>query len=205
MARWVIWLSDTSKIARFGWLAALCGEVVDTIDEFLTARTAYEADKNPEKRLRKDNAKKAAIDRMRNFANVSIRFNDKMTEEEKLYLGIQPTDTTHTAQPAPTSQPDTDVIPTKNNYEHLVRALNRDTGTLSKPDDAYGVRYAWQVGGEKPASGEDLPKTEFSRKSSYVVAHSEADKGKTAYYATCYENGRGYRGQWSPVIEAIIA
>jgi hypothetical protein len=128
-----------------------------------------------------------------------------MPEEDKLYMGIKPTDTTHTSIPAPTSQPTTEVIPTKNNYEHLVRAMNRDTGANSKPPDAYGVRYAWQVGGEKPLSGADLPKTEFSRKSSYVVTHGEEHKGQTVYYATCYENGKGYKGPWSPVIEAIIA
>jgi hypothetical protein len=37
------------------------------------------------------------------------------------------------------------------------------------------------VGGEKPAEGTDLPKTKFSRKTSLVIVHTEADKGKTAY------------------------
>jgi hypothetical protein len=87
------------------------------------------------------------------------------------------------------------VLPTRNNFEHLVRALNRDTGDHSKPADAYGVRYAWQVGGEKPASGADLSKTQFTRKANYVVTHSEADKAKIAYYATCYENSKGYKGR----------
>jgi hypothetical protein len=97
-------------------------------------------------------------------------------------------DTTHTTHPAPTSQPTTEVIPTRNNYEHLVRAMNRETGANSKP-----------------ASGAALSKTEFSRKPRYVVTHSEADKGKTVYYATCYENGKGYKGPLSPVIEAIVS
>jgi hypothetical protein len=67
------------------------------------------------------------------------------------------------------------------------------------------VCYAWQVGGEKPTSGADLAKSQSSRKTNYVVFHSEADKGKTAYYATCYENSKGYKGSWSPIIEAVIA
>jgi hypothetical protein len=66
------------------------------------------------------------------------------------------------------------------------------------------VRYGWQVGGERPASGEGLPKSRFSRKTNLVIAHTEADKGKTAYYATCYENGKGDQGKWSPVEEAVI-
>jgi hypothetical protein len=50
-----------------------------------------------------------------------------------------------------------------------------------------------------------LPKTKFTRKPSYVVEHKEEDKGKTAYYATAYENRKGDRGKWSPVVEAVIA
>jgi hypothetical protein len=67
------------------------------------------------------------------------------------------------------------------------------------------VRFAWQVGGEKPASGADLPKTKFSRRTTYVVSHTEADKGKTVWYATCYENSKGDEGKWLPVTDAVIA
>ncbi|GAB6392095.1 MAG: hypothetical protein MdMp014T_1468 [Treponematales bacterium] len=59
--------------------------------------------------------------------------------------------------------------------------------------------------GERPATGADLPKGEFSRKPVKVVRHTEADKGKTAYYATAYENSKGEKGPWSPVVEAVVA
>jgi len=205
MSRWVLWLSDTSKIDLYAWIAALCDRVVAAIGAYLTARSEYEAVKTPENRLNKDNKKKDAVSEMRNFANLGIRFNDKMSKADKLYMGIEPADTTHTSQPVPTSQPDTDVLPTMNHYEHLLRAINHATGGTAKPADAYGVRYAWQVGGEKPPGGEDLSKTKFARKTSLVVSHKEADKGKIAYYASCYENGKGDQGTWSPVMEAIIA
>jgi hypothetical protein len=68
----------------------------------------------------------------------------------------------------------------------------------------HGVRYTWQVGGERPASGEDLPKSKFTLKPIYTVTHTEADKGKTVYYAVCYENSTGGAGSWPPIEEAII-
>jgi hypothetical protein len=46
----------------------------------------------------------------------------------------------------------------------------------------------------KWATGAALPKTKFSRKTTLVIAHTEADKAQTAYYATCYENGKGEQG-----------
>jgi hypothetical protein len=94
---------------------------------------------------------------------------------------------------------------THNHYEHRVRAMNTERGDHSKPADAYGVRYAWQVGGEKPVSGENIKgSTKFSRKTTHIVQYMEADKGKTAYYSTCYENSKGDTGTWSPVEEAVI-
>jgi hypothetical protein len=52
---------------------------------------------------------------------------------------------------------------------------------------------------------DNSPNGEFSRKPVKVVRHTEADKGKTAYYATAYENSKGEKGPWSPVVEAVIA
>jgi hypothetical protein len=119
-----------------------------------------------------------------------------MDDPAKLVMGIRPKDITPTTHGPPASQPDTVVENTSNHFEHRAKALNHETGDGSKPANAYGARYAWQVGGEKPAAGADLGKTKFSRKTTLTVAHTEADKGKPCYYAACYENGRGDTGPW---------
>jgi hypothetical protein len=205
IAKWIVILADQAKQLAFGWDAAECAAVVAALTAFLTARSAYEATNSTENRVAKDETKDIAKDAMRDFANSSIRFNKKMTEADKRELGVHTADKTQTSHPAPKSQPDTDVLPSANHYEHKVRAMNHETGALTKPDDAYGVRYAWQVGGEKPATGAHLPKTQFSRRTTLIVTHTEAEKGQTAYYATCYENGKGDEGSWSPITEAVIA
>ncbi|MDR0563008.1 MAG: hypothetical protein LBG73_10015 [Spirochaetaceae bacterium] len=201
--KWGVTLADSAKVAAYGWDQAEVTEVSGKISGFLTARLAYEGDDSSAKRLAKDDAKEEAIDAMRDFANSSIRFNKKLDDPAKLYLGIRPKDATPTAHPAPASQPETAVENTPNHFEHKVIALNHE-GKPAKPADAYGVRFAWQVSGTKPASGADLPKSKFSRKPILVITHTEADKAKIAYYAACYENGKGETGPWSPVEEAII-
>jgi hypothetical protein len=202
--KWMVILGAPAKVTAYGWDQTECTEVLGKINGFLTARSAYETDDSSAKRLAKDEAKGEAIDAMREFANSSVRYNKKMPDADKLLMGIRPTDTTPTTHPVPASQPETVVENTTNHFEHKIKALNRGRNDSSKPADAYGVRYAWQAGGEKPASGADLPKTKFSRKTSHIVTHTEADKAKTAYYATCYENGKGDTGPWSPVEEAVI-
>jgi hypothetical protein len=202
--RWGAALSDSAKISAYGWDIVECAAVLSAITGFLEARAAHEADNSTANRLAKTEAKQAAVEAMRGFANSSIRFNKTMPDAEKLIFGIKPGDKTPTPHGTPSSQPDTVVENSVNHYEHKVKAINHATGNAKKPSDAYGVRYAWQVGGEQPASGEDLPKSKFSRKPSLTITHTEADKGKPAYYATCYENARGNAGPWSPVEEAFI-
>ncbi|WP_059369150.1 hypothetical protein [Treponema endosymbiont of Eucomonympha sp.] len=188
--KWAAALADSAKQTAFGWDDEECAAVEGKIADFLRAWDIYEADNSTVNRAGKDEAKGDAVDAMRDFANSAVRFNKRMRDDDKLFLGIHPADTP-TSHGAPTSQPETDVLNSVNHFEHKVRTLNRVSGDTSKPADAYGVRYSWQIGGERPATGAALPKTKFSRKTTLVIAHTEADKAQTAYYATCYENGKG--------------
>jgi hypothetical protein len=202
--KWVPTLSDQTKQTAFDWDQAECNTVTGAIEAFLTARSTYETNDSHRNLLIKNEKKEVAIDAMRDFINSEIRYNKKMPDVDKFFLGVRPADTKPTRQPVPSSQPNTEVLPSQNHYEHVVRALNHSGGT-SKPEDAYGVRYAWQVGGVKPATGADLPKMQFSRKTTLVIKYTEAEKAQTVYYATCYENSRGEHGPWSPIAEAVIA
>jgi hypothetical protein len=201
---WKTVLGDTAKVVAFGWNQVEVTEVLSKITGFTDARAAFKADNSSAKRIVKDEAKEMVVDTLRDFANSDVRFNKNMSDADKLQLGVRLRDGTPTHHQPPTSQPDTVVENSGNHFEHRVRAVHHSTGNANKPADVYGVRYAWQVGGEKPATGADLPKTQFSRRTVMVITHTEADKAKTVYYATCYENGKGDMGPWSPIEEAVI-
>ncbi|MDR1326373.1 MAG: hypothetical protein LBK00_10100 [Treponema sp.] len=202
-ASWKVSLEDPAKLVAYGWDQGEVTEIADKINAFLTAQGVYKADNSTAKRILKDEAKKKAVDAMRNFANSSVRYNKKIDDAAKLNMGIRPKDMTPTAHGRPTSQPDTVVENTSNHFEHKIRALH--AGNAAKPLDAYGVCFVWQLGGEKPASGANIREySKFSRKTFLVVTYTEADKGKVCYYSTCYENSKGEQGPWSPVEEAVI-
>lgn len=202
--KWITILEQADKISAYSWDAIECKAVLEKVSSFVNARKAYEHEDSSAKRLVKDDAKRAAIAFMRDFVNASVRFNKKMDEAAKLALGIKPKDASPSSRPRPTSQPDAVVENTRNHFEHQVKALNRETGATGKPADAYGVHYAWQVGGTRPTTAEDLPKGQFNRRTYFVLTHTEADKGKLAFYACRYQNGKGEAGPWSPVVEAYI-
>jgi hypothetical protein len=203
--KWAPWLVDTGKQTAYAWDTVDCASLTAKITEFITRRNSYHTDNSSEKRIAKDDAKEMTIDAMRDFARQFVRFNKRMPKDAKMFMGMPADDKPSSPHNTPSSQPDTDVLPTTNHYEHKVRALNHGTGSTSKPEDAYGVRFGWQRGGDRPASGGDLPKSKFSRRTTVTVTHTEADKGQTVYYATCYENSKGEMGPWSPITEAIIA
>jgi hypothetical protein len=201
---WQAGLGNPQNVTAYGWKQTEVDETLIQIDGFLVARVAYKENNSSKNRLAKDDAKENAKHAMRNFANTSIRYNPLMRPEEKLVYGIRPTDNTMTPHPEPTVRPDIVVENTHNRFEHKIRAFSSENGKETKPTGVHGVRYGWQIGGEKPASGENLPKTKFSRKANYIITHTEADKGKAVYYAVCYENSSGDEGPWSPVEEAMI-
>jgi len=183
--------------------AAKVTELSDRYDAWEPAYTATIGPHDPVKTGAKNSEREASELFLRPFIAQYLKF-DPVTNEDRIAMGVHNKDTRPTHQGAPESQPDTDVRNTKNHYEHEVRALNAE-GRTKKPEDAYGVRFAWQVGGERPASGEDLPKSKFRRSTLFRAKYTEADKGKTAWYSTCYENSKGDQGEWSPIVEAIIA
>jgi hypothetical protein len=126
-----------------------------------------------------------------------------ITTEDRLDLGLHVKDATPTHHPAPTSRPDTDVEPS-GKYQHTVIALDSATNKKEKPADAYGVRYAWQLGGTAPATPADLPKSKFSRKTSEKFSWDPSDQGKPVHYATAYENSKGDQGPWSGIVSTIV-
>ncbi|MDR2926740.1 MAG: hypothetical protein LBV41_00830 [Cytophagaceae bacterium] len=202
--KWLEVGKKTNVSTLYGWDGEKFQDVVKKIMIFLGAREAFVNVDSSINRKAKQAAQKEAASAMRVFANTSVRYNPLMDEIARSEMGIRTKDSTLTSAPRPTIRPETVVENTTNRLEHKIKAISGDTRSTSKPAEAYGVRFAWQVGGTKPASGEDLPKNKFSRRAYLIATYSETDKGKTVYYATCYENTKGEAGPWSLLEEAFI-
>jgi len=100
-AVWSQTLSDPAKQAAFGWPADECAVVTDAIDAFTAALNAYNADKKKENEgtaIRptlphaKNEAKKASVKAMLDFAKARIFRNELLSQEDKASLGLKPRD-----------------------------------------------------------------------------------------------------------------
>jgi hypothetical protein len=85
-----------------------------------------------------------------------------------------------------------------------VSALDQESGKKTKPDDAYGIKYAWEIRETAPLNPDELRHTVFSRKTVRIFDYNEEDRGKKVWYAACYENAKGESGPWSDMVELII-
>jgi coenzyme F420-reducing hydrogenase beta subunit len=104
----------------------------------LTARDAYEQVNSTENCVDKDEAKAAAVEAMREFARTSIRFNKKVDDETRVFLGLRITDTAKSSIPAPQAQC---TGKTTNPGIHLVEVELTGYAILTADQRAnYGVR-----------------------------------------------------------------
>lgn len=203
--KWQGLLSIEANIAKYGLDAQATDAITDALTVFESAVVGYEALDTSSNRKKKDEAKTALIAAMRKFANSQLRYNEKMTDTDREGFGLKPKDTNPTVQMPPKSQPHVVIEHTKNHFEILIKALSHEANESHRPEDAYGVRYVWQVGGEMPANGEDLGKQKFSRKTAQVVTFKEEDKGKTVFCSACYENSKGEVGPFAEIEDSVIA
>jgi hypothetical protein len=202
--KWLAALTSAETRAAFHWDDALCAGAVAEIEPFEHAAAACDKDDSTKNRAARRETRQKAIEAMRAFAASSIRNNPYMSEADRLELGLNRPDSIPTVHERPALRPTAAVERTINFCEHRVKALNPENGKPVKPAGVYGVRFVWQLGGERPATGAAILNGKFSRRPVFTVAYDETDRGKTAYYASCYENSKGEAGPWSPVVEAYI-
>ena len=140
--KWKTGLETPATVSVFGWNQAEVTAVLGTINAFLTALTAYEGDDSSGNRLTKDEAKDAAKSAMRDFANTSIRYNKRMTDEDRLNYGIRPLDKTATPGTEPRTYPeaetDTSVI-----RQLTIGFWDSATKKRGKPHGVHGAEIRW--------------------------------------------------------------
>jgi hypothetical protein len=55
-----------------------------------------------------------------------------------------------------------------------------------------------------PAKQEELPVVFATKRKKDIINFDPSDRGKTAYFDICIENGAGEYGQWCPMFHAIV-
>jgi hypothetical protein len=218
IAKWILILGDAVRQALYGWIQAACVAVIDKMEAFLAARNAYAQVNSTENRVAKDEAKTTAVEAMREFARESIRFNKKVDDETRVFLGLRIVDNVRSTIPTPQAQCTGKIT---NPGIHLVEVELTGYAILTADQRAnYGVRVYWGIvpqgevtvgmaSGAKhylakpPETGEVLGNSVFTRKKKHVFDF-DGDSGNRVFFCCRFENGKGDSGPFGPIISAII-
>ncbi|MDR1420002.1 MAG: hypothetical protein LBI86_06485 [Treponema sp.] len=160
----------------------------------------------------KNDARKAAQAALRPFRAQYLSF-PPVTDADRAAMGLSTRNTRPTPIPVPTSQAEADLVFPG---VHLVELTAiRKTGTISSDSrsdrgvrihlgilDSPGARGAFRIF-SLPVTGDDLPHSVFTRRKKYRFDF-DGLSGKTVYFCLCYENGKGQRGPYGPILHAII-
>ncbi|MDR2114951.1 MAG: hypothetical protein LBP87_01070 [Planctomycetaceae bacterium] len=198
MAIWQTELNDFNLQSQFGWLQTECTATINEITTFLNAKTQYQSIPTKANRLEKDEMKKAAVNGMRKFARESVRNNNKMSDAQKLQLGVKVSDKDPTPIPVPDEGPNSEaIINTREPGVVKVRYLG------AKPYGVDRIEIAWTVSDTILDSPDQLANNSTFSKNPWEYTFSSTERGKKLYYSLRYLTKEG-ASHWSDVHEVII-
>ena len=203
---WVKNLFDYANVHEADWL--INPDAWTQFDKQIKAyeaalKKAQEPNRGSADVLVKNETRDALKKTVRQLVKEYLEYNHLITDEDREHMRLPIHDTTHTRRPRPGSRTALTGQPT-NNRQHTLSALDQKTGKKTKPNDAYGVKYAWEIRETLPESPDDLRHSLFSRKTVHVFDYEEKDRGKKVFYAARYENAKGEGGPWSDIIDLLI-
>ena len=153
----------------------------------------------------KNEAKKALIKACREYIQGFLAKNRFVTPEDRVTMGIPIYDTIPTPVLEPTSRATASVV-----YKDAGILELHIKPVVSESSDKraeYGVRIYSGVFAEsdaQPASGKDLPRSQFTRRKKELFIFQPEQSGKRAFFCLRYENSKGKSGPWGPLVSALI-
>jgi hypothetical protein len=83
-------------------------------------------------------------------------------------------------------------------------AFGTDSRKRGKPDGQHGVEIRWIFSDTPIGDANDLSNTVFDTSTPAILPFSGHDHGRSIYLTLCWENTRGQKGPWSPIIQTYV-
>ncbi|MDR0756807.1 MAG: hypothetical protein LBF85_03065, partial [Tannerella sp.] len=195
----------TANLSRFGIPVEKVNPIQTLFNEFEKAQSAAE---NPnagkaDHLVRQEKASEVSK-AVRNFVNAYLRYNENVTDEDRVNMGLHIPD----LHPTPVPDPQTIPLVTKIDSSIIMRLklFYRDSvGTSrAKPYGMQGVEMCWAILDKPPVTTDELIHSAFSTRSPHTFIFEENQRGKTVWFRLRWENKRGVKGPWSELYSAII-
>jgi hypothetical protein len=194
-----------ANLARFGLQSADIAELNNLkMDWFIKySVTTDPAQRTPPAVLAKTEQRKVYEKALRAFAIEHLIHNSKLTNADRLSLGLTVPKDTRTPVPVPETSPSFRVLMPE--QRRLVIEFYDETAEKrAKPPGVHGAEIRHAILAAPPEHLDELTHSAFDTRSPFTLDYDESDRGKTVYLCLRWENTRGEKGPWSPLASAII-
>jgi len=91
-------------------------------------------------------------------------------------------------------------------YEREIKVDYRVLGATNraKPTGYKGAMIRWAVLDHPPADHSELINHKLSSRTPYYIKFSDTQRGKTVYVSAAWQNERGYLGDYSEIVSAVV-
>ncbi|MDR1722602.1 MAG: hypothetical protein LBR84_01530 [Tannerella sp.] len=199
-------VSDQANMTRLGIAADKINALLLSANQFIAANTAAdEPNAGSADLLVRSEAASAATNAVRYFVNSQLRYNDAVTDQDRVNMGLTVPDHEPTPAPVPVTWPVTTAkLPSEGIIEiHYVDSASPE-GHRAKPAGVHGAEIRHAILTSPPTSDADLINSDFSTRSPHRFTYNLSQRGQTVYFRLRWENTRGQKGPWAPIVSAIV-
>ncbi|MDR1722448.1 MAG: hypothetical protein LBR84_00735 [Tannerella sp.] len=208
-----IWLTNFTDYLSEQTVQARLGITPTQLNELQVYTVAYHSananadlpNAGPADRIIRREAAATAIAQVRHFVNRLIRYNDALTDADRIQMGLTVPDTSPTPTTPPDSYPQATIrLPHQCEIELHYADSAAPTGSRAKPPGVHGAEIRQAILPAPPTEDDQLVQSDFSTRSPHAFTYNLSQRGQTVYYRLRWETTRGMKGPWSPILSAII-
>ncbi|MDR2801970.1 MAG: hypothetical protein LBB31_01990 [Prevotellaceae bacterium] len=194
-----------SHLARLRFPEEEYGRLTALYNDFLHK---YETASNPSTRTKlavqdKNDARSALEKTLQQDVKEFLTYNRAVSDADRDNLGLPIHKSSRTPAPVATTYPDYEVD--SSIIRRLtIRFIEREHRVKARPHGQRGVVMQWVISDTPPVNLEELPHTSVTTRSPFTLEFQGHERGKTVYFALCWENTRGEKGPFGPIAYAVI-
>jgi hypothetical protein len=134
-----------------------------------------------------------------------LRESPLVTDDDLNSMGLPKRSSGRTPAPVPTEHPDADVDTSQLRRVTIHFYENKSAHKKAKPAGVHGAEIRWNVfDAQQEVYLDDLTNSSFDTNSPFTLEFTDRQRGKVLYFALRWENTRGEKGPFGPILNAII-
>ena len=142
---------------------------------------------------------------LRVFTGEWLSKNSRITNADRISLGITVRLDTQIKAPVPESYPFIFRVDFSMGGQHTIHYVDSETMRKAKPKGVHGCELWIKKGGEMPVLDSEFTFVALDTRTPYLLKFDYNERGLIVYYRMRWFNKRGQVGPWSEIVRAIVA